>query len=85
MQNKIKPGDLVIFNPYKKNFVAKQKVLIGREDQIAVVISSIPTDTYLISFEPSIQALVDISLIERVGTDSKRDIVGEWFESHTEA
>lgn len=87
MENKVKPrsGDLVIFNPLKKPFIAKQKVLLGREDQIAVVLSSIPGDTYLISFEPSVQALVDISLIERVGVDSARDVVDEWFESRLEA
>ena len=86
MKSNIQPGDLVLFNPSKKFFACKQKILLGREDHIAIVLSVIPEDTYLISFEPSAEALVDISLIEKIEVRMKPEtdfsLEEAWFKSY---
>lgn len=85
MAGEIKSGDLVIFNPFKKLFIAKQKVLLGRDGQVALVLSAIPGGTYMISFEPSAQALVDVSLVEKVEAARRKDVVEDWFSSYPPA
>jgi hypothetical protein len=49
-------------------------------------LSVIPEDTYLISFEPSAEALVDISLIEKIEVRMKPEtdfsLEEAWFKSY---
>jgi hypothetical protein len=86
MKSKIKVGDLVLFNPTKKFFVAKQKALRDKENHIAIVLTVIPEDTYLISFDPSAQALVDAGLIEKIeiqmNHENAFDAEESWFRSY---
>lgn len=82
MKNEIKAGDVVVFNPTSAFFQVKQKVLLGRNGQAAIVLLS-SGDTHLISFEPSVKALVDSSLVEKIEIQEKRDITEEWFNSRS--
>lgn len=79
MDETIKVGDLVVFNPDNLRLLIKSSALIDKNGQTAFVLSTFK-NSCLISFEPAGSALVSNDILKKI--EQEKNIVDAWFDSH---